>query len=266
MAAGGEEMRARGTPTASRPASTTGRTPTNRAHQDADWLDFQMVPDGSRRRAHARTGRRHVAQHAGQGGANGEPTYENTRERGRAAGWWQGHEAWSNLCAGGTMGVGLRRGAACGSGGCTRDEPGHSDVLPWPGRRLARGAGLRGVGYVGAGRPHLARPPVRWTWRPTGPARSASRWPQRARRARAALPRRRPGGEADGPRPTSPPLRPRPAHVARSSSRRCWTRCPRPSTTRSAIHASTSSPTNRSPGTRASGADAARRATGAWRS
>jgi hypothetical protein len=37
--------------------------------------------------------------------ANGEPTYENGGRRGRAAGWWQGHEAWCNLCAGGSMGV-----------------------------------------------------------------------------------------------------------------------------------------------------------------
>ncbi|MFO7630979.1 MAG: DUF4038 domain-containing protein, partial [Caldilinea sp.] len=37
--------------------------------------------------------------------ANGEPTYEQIGEPGRAAGWWQGHEAWNNLTAGGTMGV-----------------------------------------------------------------------------------------------------------------------------------------------------------------
>jgi hypothetical protein len=37
--------------------------------------------------------------------ANGEPTYEHIGEAGRAAGWWQGHEAWQNLTAGGTMGV-----------------------------------------------------------------------------------------------------------------------------------------------------------------
>jgi uncharacterized protein DUF4038 len=37
--------------------------------------------------------------------ANGEPTYENSGWIGKATGWWQGHEAWSNLCAGGTMGV-----------------------------------------------------------------------------------------------------------------------------------------------------------------
>ena len=37
--------------------------------------------------------------------ANGEPTYERTTAHDVAAGWWQGHEAWSNLCAGATMGV-----------------------------------------------------------------------------------------------------------------------------------------------------------------
>ena len=37
--------------------------------------------------------------------ANGEPTYEGIGDPTRAAGWWQGNEAWSNLTAGGTMGV-----------------------------------------------------------------------------------------------------------------------------------------------------------------
>jgi hypothetical protein len=37
--------------------------------------------------------------------ANGEPTYEGMSRLDRAAGWWQGHEAWLNLTSGGTMGV-----------------------------------------------------------------------------------------------------------------------------------------------------------------
>ncbi|WP_329331313.1 DUF4038 domain-containing protein [Streptomyces sp. NBC_00663] len=76
-----------------------------RAHQDAVWLDFQWCQTG------------HFGEHLPErvadmwrnepdkGVANGEPTYENSGETGKAAGWWQGHEAWSNLCAGGTMGV-----------------------------------------------------------------------------------------------------------------------------------------------------------------
>ncbi|WP_225848671.1 DUF4038 domain-containing protein [Streptomyces sp. HPF1205] len=78
---------------------------TSRAHQDADWLDFQWCQTGHRGE--------HVPERVAdlwrnlpaKGVANGEPTYEHSGRRGKAEGWWQGHEAWSNLCAGGTMGV-----------------------------------------------------------------------------------------------------------------------------------------------------------------
>ena len=75
------------------------------AHQDADWLDFQWCQTG------------HLGDHVpervadmwrnqpAKGVANGEPTYENHGGAAHADGWWQGHEAWSNLCAGGTLGV-----------------------------------------------------------------------------------------------------------------------------------------------------------------
>ena len=77
----------------------------NHAHQDEPWLDFQWCQTG------------HSGEHMPErvadmwrnvppkAVANGEPTYEHGGKRGRAEGWWQGHEAWSNLCAGGTMGV-----------------------------------------------------------------------------------------------------------------------------------------------------------------
>ncbi|NLH98700.1 MAG: DUF4038 domain-containing protein [Chthonomonadales bacterium] len=75
------------------------------AHQDKPWLDFQWCQTG------------HNGEHVPQrvtmmwavrpvrAVANGEPTYEHIGARGRAAGWWQGHEAWLNLTSGGTMGV-----------------------------------------------------------------------------------------------------------------------------------------------------------------
>ncbi|HWQ15453.1 MAG TPA: DUF4038 domain-containing protein [Roseiflexaceae bacterium] len=120
----------------------------NRAHQDAPWLDFQWCQTG------------HSGEHIpervadmwrntpAKGVANGEPTYEHGGRRGRAAGWWQGHEAWSNLCAGGTMGV------VYGAGSLWQwrlhpDEPGHAPYF------LAEGAGWRqaldfeGARYVG---------------------------------------------------------------------------------------------------------------------
>ena len=75
------------------------------AHQDRDWLDFQWCQTGHNGE--------HVPQRVAvmheklphKAVANGEPTYENIGAPGKAAGWWQGHEAWSNLTAGGTMGV-----------------------------------------------------------------------------------------------------------------------------------------------------------------
>jgi hypothetical protein len=120
----------------------------NRAWQDAAWLDFQWCQTG------------HSGEHIpervadmwrntpAKAVANGEPTYEHGGKHGRAAGWWQGHEAWSNLCAGGTMGV------VYGAGSLWQwrlhaNEPGHTEFF------LAEGAGWReaidfeGAQYVG---------------------------------------------------------------------------------------------------------------------
>lgn len=81
----------------------------NDEHQDADWLDFQSCQTGH-------TGD-HVpdrlatmwAQQPVKAIMNGEPSYEHNGRPGVAEGWWQGHEAWSNLCAGALMGCRLRR-------------------------------------------------------------------------------------------------------------------------------------------------------------
>jgi hypothetical protein len=97
----------------------------NRAFQDADWLDFQWCQTGH-------TGA-HVPERVAdmwrteppKGVANGEPTYEHTRTETMAHGWWQGHEAWSNLCAGGTMGV-IYGAANVWQWKHHPDEPGHS--------------------------------------------------------------------------------------------------------------------------------------------
>jgi Protein of unknown function (DUF4038)/Domain of unknown function (DUF5060) len=78
---------------------------TNRSHQDSSWLDFQWCQTGHRGE--------HVPERVTdmwrntpvRAIANGEPTYEQSARADNAAGWWQGHEAWTNLCAGGTMGV-----------------------------------------------------------------------------------------------------------------------------------------------------------------
>ena len=120
----------------------------NDAHQAESWLDFQWCQTGHEGE--------HVPErvtdmwhhHPAKPVLNGEPTYENSGRRGKGAGWWQGHEAWSNLCAGGTMGV------VYGAGSLWQwrlhaDEAGHQPFF------LAEGAGWRealefeGSRYVG---------------------------------------------------------------------------------------------------------------------
>ncbi len=123
----------------------------NDEHQDAEWLDFQSCQTGH-------TGD-HVpdrlatmwAQQPPKAIINGEPSYEHTGRRGVAEGWWQGHEAWVNLCAGALMGV------AYGAAGLWQwrlhpHEPGYGPSGEY---FLAPGAGWRealdfeGSRYVG---------------------------------------------------------------------------------------------------------------------
>ena len=120
----------------------------NRAFQDAHWLDFQWCQTGHTGE-HVPERVAHMWQtQPSKAIANGEPTYEHGGQHGKAAGWWQGHEAWSNLCAGGTMGV------VYGAGSLWQwrlhpHEPGHTPFF------LAEGAGWRealdfeGSTYVG---------------------------------------------------------------------------------------------------------------------
>ncbi|MFJ9376510.1 DUF4038 domain-containing protein [Streptomyces sp. NPDC101455] len=108
----------------------------NSAHQSESWLHFQWCQTG------------HMGGHVQErvadmwrntptkAVANAEPTYENTGRPGRAAGWWQGHEAWSNLCAGGTMGV-VYGAASLWQWRLHPAEPGHEEFF------LAEDAGWR---------------------------------------------------------------------------------------------------------------------------
>jgi len=148
VAAGGEEVHAwdaYGQPTGIhyQPHAT------NRAHQDAVWLDFQSCQTG------------HDAEHIqdrvadmrrnspAKGVLNLEPTYEHTRQTGRGAGWWQGHEAWSNLCSGATMGVGYGA-ASLWQWRLHADEPGHSDYFLGPDAGWREALDFEGSSYVGA--------------------------------------------------------------------------------------------------------------------
>ncbi len=120
----------------------------NRAWQAAPWLDFQWCQTG------------HSGEHMPErvadmwrntpikAVANGEPTYENGGRSGKAAGWWQGHEAWSNLCAGGTMGV------VYGAGSLWQwklhpDESGQSDFFSAPGAGWREALDFEGSRYIG---------------------------------------------------------------------------------------------------------------------
>ncbi len=120
----------------------------NRAWQEATWLDFQWCQTG------------HSGEHVPErvadmwrnmpikAVANGEPTYEHGGKPGRAAGWWQGHEAWSNLCAGGTMGV------VYGAGSLWQwrlhpDEPGHAPYFLAEGMGWREALAFEGSRYVG---------------------------------------------------------------------------------------------------------------------
>ena len=123
----------------------------NAAFQDAEWLDFQWCQTG------------HTGEHTAErvadmwrtlpakAVANGEPTYEGTRDPDMAAGWWQGHEAWSNLFAGGTMGV-VYGAASLWQWVLRADEPGHVDYFLAPGRNWREALdfpGSRAVGMLG---------------------------------------------------------------------------------------------------------------------
>ncbi|MET0740316.1 MAG: DUF4038 domain-containing protein [Candidatus Nanopelagicales bacterium] len=116
--------------------------------QDAGWLDFQSCQTGH-------TGE-HVAERVAdmwrnspaKGVMNGEPTYEGTRSRDMASGWWQGHEAWSNLCAGGTMGV-VYGAASLWQWVLRPDEPGHLDYFTSPGCSWRDALDFPGSTYVG---------------------------------------------------------------------------------------------------------------------
>lgn len=108
----------------------------NRTHQDKRWLDFQWCQTGHNGEHKAERVADMWRNEPLKAVANGEPTYENMRRIGVASGWWQGHEAWCNLMAGGTMGVVYGAGSLW-QWRLDADEPGHA---AWC---VAEGAGWR---------------------------------------------------------------------------------------------------------------------------
>lgn len=145
--AGGREVQAwdcYGQPTGIhyRPHSTAA------AHHDAPWLDFQWCQTGHEGEHVPERPALLWARCPAKAAANGEPTYEHTGVTGKAAGWWQGHEAWSNLCAGGTMGVVYGAGSLW-QWALRPDEPGQSRYFLAPGCSWREALDFEGSRYVG---------------------------------------------------------------------------------------------------------------------
>ncbi|KLU05308.1 hypothetical protein RISK_002671 [Rhodopirellula islandica] len=120
----------------------------NRTHQDKAWLDFQWCQTGH--------GGEHLAERVAdmwrnrpvKAVANGEPTYENIGRTGKGAGWWQGHEAWCNLTAGGTMGVVYGAGSLW-QWRLDANEPGHANWCTAPGAGWREALDFEGSKYPG---------------------------------------------------------------------------------------------------------------------
>ncbi|WP_182869982.1 apiosidase-like domain-containing protein [Stieleria mannarensis] len=131
----------------------------NRTHQDKRWLDFQWCQTGHNEE--------HVPERVAdmwrnlpvKAVANGEPTYENIGRMGKASGWWQGHEAWCNICSGGTMGV-VYGAASLWNWRLRGDEPGHADWCTAPGAGWEDALQFEGAKYPGIAAKILNQYPI----------------------------------------------------------------------------------------------------------
>ena len=142
-------------PTANQLAFTTARHADNRAHQADRWLDFQWCQTG------------HHGEHVPERVADmwrkrttqsGSQWRANLRERGcnRAGplGGGKAHEAWCNLCAGGTMGVVYGAGKPVAVAASCQRTLGTPSIF-WPTAAGWREAlDFAGAGYVGLLAPH----------------------------------------------------------------------------------------------------------------
>ncbi len=76
----------------------------NKSFQAESWLDFQWCQTGHDGLHLTHKVEKMYDNQPVKAVANGEPTYEAMNNPERAAGWWQGHEAWLQFTSGGTMG------------------------------------------------------------------------------------------------------------------------------------------------------------------
>ena len=218
----------------------------NRACQDADWLDFQWCQTGH--------GGEHVPERVADMWRNTPAKGVATASRPTRApaapamrrGWWQGHEAWSNLCAGGTMGVVYGAAQPVAVGAARRTNPATA-TTSW------RPDAVGGRPWTSRARPTSA--PSGRIMRDLPLLRSGTRLvqlagqptAQRAWGARAPLSREWPPLQPDRPEPPTPPHRLRPPHGRGRRGDRAHSR--RASCSKiPASPASTSSPATRSTG------------------
>jgi hypothetical protein len=96
----------------------------NNSYQACEWLDFQWCQTGHNQEHLPERVMDMWHQQPPKAVCNAEPTYERM-EGFKATGWWQGHEAWTNLCAGGTMGV-VYGAASLWQWRLHPNEPGHA--------------------------------------------------------------------------------------------------------------------------------------------
>ncbi len=102
------------------------------------WLDFQCCQTGHKGEHRPERVADMRRNRPAKGVANGEPTYECMSDAENAAGWWQGHEAWLNFMAGGTLGVFYGAGSLW-NWLYRPEEPGHQNwcIAPRAGWREA---------------------------------------------------------------------------------------------------------------------------------
>ncbi len=131
------------------------------------------LSDRPRGGAPSGAGRRHVAQHPGQGGAEPGADLRAHPRTGPGRGVVAGPRGMEQPVRRRHDGGRLRSGQPVAVAPARR-RAGPQRGLPVPRRRVARGGGLRGLDVRRAGRPHPASPPVRSTWNRTGRARSAA--------------------------------------------------------------------------------------------
>ncbi len=119
----------------------------NRSHQEEKWLDFQWAQSGHEGKHIYYKVEEMYENKPTKAVLNGEPTYEGMVGGTVGLGWWQGHEAWSQLMHGGTMGV-VYGAAGLWQWKITANEEGWSE---WSDQDVnwKTGLDLEGSSYVG---------------------------------------------------------------------------------------------------------------------